>query len=141
MNYLLPIIFSVAVLTTPTPKVEEVEKPKIEITRQQDTYLKALQYCESGGRVNVRIVDSNNKHSTGVLQFQNATFKAKGIQYGVLPKDITNEEVEKLVFNPETQELIAHYILQNEPKGESNWYNCTKKLGQYPLTKKPNIVN
>lgn len=104
------------------------------ITHKQEVWLHTLEFCESRGREQVKIMDSNNRYSYGVLMFQMETFIREGKKYGILDENLTTKEAEKLIFSKDLQESIAHNMLLNG--GERNWYNCWKiKLNKekYPI--------
>lgn len=81
--------------------------------------------CESRGDPQAAIVDTNGYWSRGILQFQLATWLAYADRFGT-----TRENV----FDPELQEKVAIYILDNG--GWRNWYTCAqkveKRLGAWP---------
>lgn len=123
-----------AILTTiliaPLFASSEEEVPMHEPTHRQQVYLHALQFCESSGRTDIKIMDSNNKHSYGGLMFQMSTFLSQGKKYELIAGSTTAVQGEKMIYDIELQEAIAHRML--EDGGERNWYTCTKKLGKYP---------
>lgn len=103
-------------------------------THKQKVWLHTLQFCESRGREVIKIMDSNNRYSYGLMMFQMETFMREGKKYGILDKGLTVTEAEKIIYNIDLQEKIAHQMLLNG--GERNWYNCwTKKMNKekYPI--------
>ena len=95
------------------------------LTHQQEVYIHAIEFCESHGKENIKIMDSNNRYSYGVLMFQVETFLREGKKYGIIDEDTTSKQGEKLIYNVDLQEKIAHQMLLNG--GERNWYNCWKQ--------------
>jgi len=105
---------------TTTPLWDESYKT---ITPKQDIYLARLMDCESSGSSTIKIVDSNNYYSYGAFQFQLGTWIGESEKYnlGYSKKDI---------FDWQKQKFLAHLMLLDG--GRKHWYNCTKKLGDYP---------
>ncbi len=58
----------------------------------QDLWITSLSQCESQQRSDITVLDTNNKFSYGLLQFQLATFMKFGKIYEVLPNEFTNKE-------------------------------------------------
>ena len=106
------------VITTPPAKVKLLAT----ITSQQRVWLNKLEQCESNVDKDMKIIDSNNRYSYGILQFQMETFLREGKKYGLVDSKITMVKAEKLIFNVELQEKLADKMLTDG--GESNWYNC-----------------
>lgn len=103
---------------------------------QQITFTEALAYCESRGiETALNPADSNNLPSRGKWQFQDSTFRAYSVRYGVLkPEDIdTTEKLLKAMYNAEIQQKIVYEML-NDTK--INWRRefplCVKQLGNPP---------
>ncbi len=92
----------------------------------QYEWLAALEQCESTGSTTVKILDSNNKYSHGVVQFQMDTWLAYGKDFGATRNNI---------YSKELQEQVALAMLRNG--GSSHWLNCSnkisKKIGPFPL--------
>ena|SRR6185437_7948932 len=80
-------------------------------------YISALEQCESKGRTDIKILDTNGRYSYGILQFQMATFNKYGEKYN-LPHDN--------IYSKEQQELIALYMLNDGLWRQ--WYTCAKPL-------------
>lgn len=104
------------VLATSTPQVSY-------LTAKQDIYLSRLAQCESGGKENIKILDSNNQFSYSVYQFQMQTWKEQSAKYGL-------NYTEADIYDYAKQKYLAHLMLKDG--GERNWYNCTTPLGKYP---------
>ncbi len=86
--------------------------------------------CESQQRPDITVLDTNNKFSYGLLQFQLATFMKFGKIYEVLPNEFTNKESLLLIHNPSVQKAIARAMLDDGL--QDNWRNCVKAIGDYP---------
>ncbi len=125
---LFGLIATVAVATTtPQITVQSVAEPKTELTAKQEIWLGKLADCESGGREDIKILDSNSLHSYGVFQYQMATWLEQSKKYGL-------DYREKDIYNYQKQKLLTHLILSDG--GESHWLNCHKKIGtKYPKIK------
>ena len=109
---------------------QEVQKPYM--SHIQEVWLHTLEFCESRGMENLKFLDSNDRYSYGILQFQMESFLREGKKYNILDKNITKEEAQKEIYNVGLQEQIANQMLLNG--GESNWFNCYSKKIQmkYP---------
>lgn len=88
-------------------------------------WLHALGNCESGWRVNLKHLDSNDYYSYGAFQFQMGTWLGRAKSFGTTRANI---------YDPVLQEKVAAYLIG---QGESwRWKACfaktTKKLGVYP---------
>ncbi len=122
------------ILFFPVNKVEYVKAEEETITHQQLVWLYTLENCESRGREDIKILDSNKKYSYGVLQFQMDTFLREGKKYGLIEANLTSKEVleTKMIYDVDLQESIANRILLDG--GESHWHNCwhTKLKTKYP---------
>ena len=99
-----------------TTTVNQVKKPlaKPAVTKKEIVYPKHIQVsmdeaiirlsaCESGGDPNMKIVDSNDYWSRGILQFQYPTFRKFGIQYGFITSTTTYDEIVSDMFNPKME--------------------------------------
>lgn len=105
--------------------------PFIGLASVQDRWIESLVKCESGGKEYITVLDTNNKYSYGILQFQFATFMGFGKLYGILPQEFTNEEGLLLIHNPYVQRAIAREMLDDGL--QRHWLNCVKVIGSYPL--------
>lgn len=104
--------------------------PEIRPTHQQETWIAALEFCESRGDTSAKVFDSNDKYSYGAFQFQMQTFLSYGKKYGLVATSTTEKDGEKLIYDYGLQRRIVAIMLSN---GLSNhWRNCAKKLGTYP---------
>lgn len=93
-----------------------------------DGWLDRLSNCESGGRSQITILDSNNKYSYGEFQFQLETFMKYGKQYGILPDEFTNNEGLLIIHNSSVQRAIAQHMIDDGLT--YHWKNCVRKLGK-----------
>lgn len=124
--------------TTPLPTpiaqvVQEVieqreAEPKAETTSEQEAWLAKLETCESSGSTTIRVLDTNNRYSTGRYQFQDLTFLTYGKKYGLIAS--STENAIPLILDGELQKKIAHKMLVDG--GEGHWFNCSRPLGKYP---------
>jgi hypothetical protein len=104
--------------------------PIISLAQTQDEWIDSLSHCESGHKENITVLDTNNKYSYGLLQFQLATFMGFGKQYGILPLEFTNKEGLLLIHNPYVQKAIAREMLDDGL--QRHWLNCVNVIGNYP---------
>jgi hypothetical protein len=89
--------------------------------------IEALNKCENSGRWDTtKILDINKKYSYGGLMFQLETLKRYGIEYGYLRKDITDIEIEKIIYDKNLQIEISDKMI-SDGFGKQNWYNCWNK--------------
>jgi len=86
-----------------------------------------LAMCESSGRTDIKILDSNNLHSYGLLQFQEATFIGYTKKYNLRP-EMEDQEIMNEIYNGDYQKELARKILE-EPSGWKNWFNCGRRIG------------
>jgi hypothetical protein len=95
------------------------------VSADQRAWLDALEKCESTGSTTVRVLDSNDRYSYGILQFQAATWLSYSAQFGTSMENI---------YDKDLQETVAFHVLDNG--GWSNWYNCGRgiitRLGPWP---------
>lgn len=121
--------------TTGEITTESKETVRPGLSRPKELWLASLEYCESQGRSDLRIIDTNGYYSYGAFQFQMGTFIGFGKQYGVLDKDMTYEEARGVnkdgpIYDQQIQkEIVVHMV---EDGLDYHWYNCTKKFGHYP---------
>lgn len=82
--------------------------------------------CESSGRINVKVLDTNKEYSYGILQFQVGTFNSFGKKYKILSDSLEMSETENLIYDPNLQIKIASKMID-----EGLWYhwkNCYEKV-------------
>ncbi len=103
---------------------EPVETSKVDTL---SPLIDKLAMCESSGRTDIKILDSNNKYSYGLLQFQEDTFVRYTKKYNFLP-EAEESEYMNFIYDGEYQKRLANEILK-EPKGIYNWYNCGVRFG------------
>ena len=118
----LGIFSSFQVVEAPTPTQIAVA---YEVPNSLDHWLKQLSICESQGKEHIKILDSNNRYSYGLLQFQMATWKQEGRKY--LPW-VEEKELENAIWDGHLQLLVAKKMLQADPTAWTNWKLCTRKL-------------
>lgn len=106
--------------------------PIISFAQNKDEWIENLHQCESGGRNEITILDSNNEYSFGGLQFQLSTWMSFGKLYGILPQEFTNKEGLLLIHSYSVQKAIAKEMLDD--KLSYHWKNCRDKIGyNYPV--------
>jgi hypothetical protein len=93
--------------------------------------------CENFGDWTYRrILDSNNKYSYCGLMFQVSMFRGYGEKYNIIPKGLSDLEIEEIICDPTLQILIADKMI-DEGIGHTSagWANCWRKEGlaiKYP---------
>lgn len=106
--------------------------PSFGFAQSKEVWIESLHQCESQGRDEITVLDSNHKYSYGGLQFQLDTFMSFGKLYNILPEELTNKEGLLLIHTFSIQKAIAREMLDDGL--QKNWLNCVKKIGYYPLT-------
>jgi hypothetical protein len=110
----------------------EIKSTTTPLTHKQELWLFALEWCESRGDTNIKIIDSNNKFSYGAFQFQMDTFLMYGKKYGILSEEITPEMAENgLIYDYDIQKTIARKMIEDGLG--YHWKICYQKLGKYPM--------
>jgi hypothetical protein len=99
----------------------------------QDEVVATIKSCESAGLKEsdgIIILDSNNKMSIGMLQFQKLTV----IHYykNIYGKDITAKEAVEIALDEQLSTELATAIIFSTDKGLSNWLNCANKNNLAP---------
>lgn len=138
---LLPVISpaSVQVATELPPEqknpVERKIEPKGGIQQGKkdalDLWLDRLAEFESSNRSSVRIVDTNGKHSSGCLQFQDATLSFYSLRcFGKPNLD--------RIMDCHYQKALARRMLEDDPRNARHWYTSvyTRGLGEPPVGSK-----
>lgn len=92
--------------------IDENLKKKIEI----------LANCESSSRPLIKILDTNNRYSYGILQFQMQTWLSYGKLYDI-------ETTEENIYNGDLQKELAYRMIQDKNSNWNHWYNCSTKHG------------
>ena len=92
----------------------------------EDYKLAKLAFCESSLKPNIKVLDTNNRFSYGLFQFQKTTFTAYGQKYKVIGTDVEPPEIDNLIYDPELQLRIARYMMEN--KESYHWKICSAKL-------------
>ena len=87
--------------------------------------LEKLAKCESSNNPLVVILDSNNRYSYGLFQYQWLTWKSKMKEYQLAPY-ADDADLMNLIFDRNTQIRLTLLILRNEVEGWQHWYNCLK---------------
>ncbi len=101
-----------------------------------DILLDDLAYCESTGRDNFRIVDSNGWYSYSTYQFQMPTWKAYAAEVFLEADDA---DLENLIWGGEDQRKVAKYMLESNPENWRHWRTCGKLVGLNTWANEQNI--
>ncbi len=106
---------------------------------KMDIWLEKLAKKESRGRSNIKILDVNNRHSYGCLQFQMETFKGYSKKYDLLP-EAEDKEFENMIYDCNFQKLLARKMIEERYDNWRHWYNSvnSKHVGLPP---KPEITD
>ncbi|MEK7608179.1 MAG: hypothetical protein AAB495_01225 [Patescibacteria group bacterium] len=113
---------------------EEIPSIQIQEAQELDRWIERLILLESEGRTNITILDVNNKHSFGCLQFQKATFVSYGKRYGLLG---SSDDVMKKIYDCELQKKLAKRMIEESHRNWRHWYTSVqvKKLGPPPVVR------
>ena len=100
------------------------------LSSAQIIWLAKLMDCESGVSTHaLNPSDSNGLASRNILQFQDATFDAFTVKYGI---DVTRNDTAQEISEAQV-EIVSHWILnQGEVRFESQFPACVRKLGLPP---------
>ena len=126
----LAILLALTVLGLPG-KTLTYEASKKEEPDELDLWIEKLAKFECDGcGENFKILDANNRHSYGCLQFQRATFDEMARRYNIVTEDASS------IYSCEIQKQIARAVfLDQGHKAASHWYTSvyTRGLGLPPL--------
>ena len=117
------------------PVVIEPVKPLI--SHQQETWIRALEWCESNGvETSINKVDKDGTPSYYSFQFKPGTFRYYGEKYGTQEKGLTYAEIMENMKSYEAQKIIVEkMIFDKEVKWRNEFPDCVRKLGLPPITK------
>jgi len=117
-------------LTELASQVKNERNLPIPDTRDQSlvAQIEDLAFCESSGREDIKIVDTNGWYSYSCLQFQFPTFKQYVRRYGLLP-DATDEELMNMIGDCEFQKELAYRMISEDSGNWSHWVRCSERLG------------
>jgi hypothetical protein len=108
-----------------------------DLNHEQEVWLHALEWCESGGRVteiNKKDVDGTPSYFS--FQFKPSTFKAFGIKYGLFGNSIGDIEIKNKLADYNLQKKIVSFMINDT---QVNWRrefpDCTRRLGFPPRQK------
>ncbi len=105
------------------------------LSHQQETWIRALEWCESNGKTSaINPKDLDNTPSYGSFQFKPDTMYEYGIKYGIWSKQMDKEFFkENLLMNSELQsEIVGQMIFDKRVNFRQQFPACTKKLGLPP---------
>ena len=89
-------------------------------------FLIKLAEIESGLDPNIKVLDTNNRYSVGLFQFQHATFKSLCVDKYGLEEDIYSATIQTQcvieIYNNMGYEFVSGY---------GGWYNSCKKINNY----------
>ena len=88
----------------------------------QEIWIDKLSVCESGASTTIKILDTNNYYSYGLLMFQMKTWLSYGKPFGATKENIYDEQL---------QRKVARSML--DAGGQGHWYHCSNRIGNYPV--------
>jgi hypothetical protein len=115
----------------PSVITRSVEQVKEELLPEQVEWLKKLATCESNGSSTIKVLDTNSRYSYGVFQWQLESFMSYAKKYKMLTEDATEKDALKIIYDYKFQRDLTIKVLNDG--GQNNWFNCSKRLGDYPL--------
>lgn len=111
------------------------QKYSANLNHEQEVWLHALEWCESGGRVteiNKKDVDGTPSYFS--FQFKPSTFKAFGIKYGMFSHHITDEEVRTRLADYDLQKKMVSFMINDRSvRWRREFPDCSRRLGNPPL--------
>jgi len=93
---------------------------------ETEIFLDKLAMCESSNRPNIIVLDSNNKYSYGLYQFQETTFLQYAKKYGYI-KYSEDGEILNIIHDPILQRNVARRMYLDEI-ADRHWVVCTQKI-------------
>lgn len=87
-----------------------------------------LIFCESSGDPDAIVHDTNGWNSRGLLQFQYPTFRQYALEYNFIKEDTPQEDVLKMMHDPEIPKILAYLMIESDRKNLAHWSVCSKKL-------------
>ncbi len=118
-KWIIATILIIGVLWIVFLKYNKIEITPIEIQRSfLDDLAWKLAACESSQVPDIKILDSNNEYSFGMLQFQQKTFDYFGEKCGLDHNDIYSYEQQRDIFKCMYQMGIV----------KTHWKICSNKL-------------
>lgn len=101
------------------------------LTHQQQVWVNALEWCESRGKKEaINPNDVDNTPSYYSFQFKPSTFKQYGEKYGVIEKNLEEEELKNLLKDHFLQrEIVSHMLGDKTINFRNQFPACVKSLG------------
>lgn len=133
--------YAVRLVSSPSPVVEkpiEETRPLIapELLHRRETWLSALEWCESRGRNDaINPEDKDGTASYYSYQFKPKTFRHYGVKYELIPTSTTDAEIMKLMQNYDLmRDIVRHMIDDPAVKWEGEFPDCVlRKVGRPPI--------
>ena len=113
------------------PPITNAQIVKAEYVKNVNLWIEKLSIVESGNNASIRILDSNQKYSTGCLQFQDATFLTYVRRYKMLPS-AEDDEVMNYLYDCDFQKLLGTMMILENFNNWQHWFNSTNKIGYPP---------
>lgn len=129
---LLAFLQTASPLEAPTTAISNVV-PQEEVQEETplEKWLGLLSVCESNNREGIRILDTNNEYSYGLLQFQEQTFTSFSVAYNLFP-NTELQELHNLLYDGYSQKVLAREMILRDYDNWKHWKNCVKKIGLPP---------
>lgn len=130
----LLLILIAAIQRDNEPKYTPAQVPQKahQLTHQQETWVSALEWCESRGNPTaVNPKDRDGTPSYYSFQFKPETFLSFGKLYGIIPKDTTLDNVkDTLIKDTKMQRsIVERMVLDQSVELIGQFPECVRKLG------------
>lgn len=106
-----------------------------ELPHRQESWVHALEWCESNATDAVNPNDKDNTPSYYYWQFKPQTFRAEAEKYGIIEKGLSDAEIMVAMKNYDNQHKTVNAMVRDG--AHQNWEQlfpaCVKRLGRPPL--------
>ncbi len=116
--------------------VVEVEDIRVELSHRKETWISALEWCESSAQMDViNPKDKDGTPSYYSFQFKPDTFKMYGERYGLIKKNLSHEEImEKMKDYNLSKNTMRKMVEDPRVKWEKEFPDCIlRKIGRPPI--------
>lgn len=96
-----------------------------------DVWIERLILVESGGRADIKILDTNNKYSYGCLQFQEETWKYQMQKFSLRPY-AESQELMNEIYDCSLQKTLAKEMILGDYGNWRHWLNSSNVIGLPP---------
>lgn len=119
-----------------TPAIITPAEPEKKIlSHRQDTWIRALEWCESRGETGaVNEIDRDGTPSYYAFQFKPGTFRSYGTLYGIIAAGIPEKELMELLKDRDLQyAIVSEMVLDYDSiDWRQQFPGCVRLLGMPP---------